>query len=485
MSMKPPGAPSRRLVLQGASAAALLGACNGTSVLTDDKDTDTGTGPVDSDTDAPIDTAPDEPVALTFDPVVLAVDEVTFPWSVQAGAMRPRSAILLTKVVVEPRVMVRVWIDDGNRERILLEHEVIVDQGVDGFTRVEVDGLQPGQRHAYAWFRIASDGTPEARSAIGRFRTPPTPDTAAPFTLALCACNGGATRRQDAFGRIADHDDVDAIVHVGDMAYNDTADDLRSYRSSWQEWMTSEGYRAALASAGLYATWDDHEVGNNYDPETLSPGQKAAAFQAFVENVAVEPGEGGRLWQSYRWGSTAELLVLDCRSERQPSTRGGDDVYVSRAQLDWLKTRLRDSPATFKLVLNSVPITNMPTLWDFAADDRWEGYPSQRDELLDWIRDQDIADVWFLTGDFHVCFVGKVQRTGQGRLDRTWEIATTSGNVNPLGDTLRAPQFPYGVGSARLTLVSCDPSARTVTVRMIDPETGEEAWSQVMSQGTG
>src|SRR5690606_3682142 len=103
----------------------------------------------------------------------------------------------------------------------------------------------------------------------------------------------------------------------------DGAENLEEYRRKWRDWMQSDGYKRGLATVGHYACGDDHEVDNNRNPETISAAHREAALLAFVEHVAVEPGPDQRLWRSYRWGDTAEILVLDCRSERKPSTSGG------------------------------------------------------------------------------------------------------------------------------------------------------------------
>ncbi|MCB9664913.1 MAG: alkaline phosphatase D family protein [Alphaproteobacteria bacterium] len=468
----PPTPPSRRDVLEGVAAASLLAGCNVSVSVQGDTDSDART-----DTGAPVDTADTAvagPPEITFDPSTLAVDEVAFPWSVQAGAMEPYAATLVTKVKPQATVLLRVWRETAVFGTVLLHHEELVTATPAGFLRVRVAALEPGAWHHYGYFRVDTSGAPEARSILGRFRTPPLEGTKEPLTISAHACNGPGTGFDDAMGRLAEHEDVDLLIHLGDMAYCDGARSLEEYRRKWQDWMASDGYKRGLAAAGLYACWDDHEVDNNWDPETISQAQREAALLAFVEHVAVEPGDDGRLWRSYRWGDTAEIFVLDCRGERRPSTSGGnaaDDVYLSRAQLDWLKEGLQRSPCHFKLVMSSVPITIMP-FFGVAKDDRWEGYPGQRSELVGHIRDLDLRNVWFLGGDFHINFVGTINKGGQGRLADTWEIAVTSGNINPAALLLQPPQFRYATAEPRLSKITFDPSADKVTIRFYDPADG-------------
>ena len=76
--------------------------------------------------------------------------------------------------------------------------------------------------------------------------------------------------------------------------------------------------------------------------------------------------------------------------------------------MTWLKQGLSDSPCVFKVILNSVPITNMPFLFDLGADDSWVGYEAQREEILSHISDGVTGAVW-LAGDFHFGAVTRVE----------------------------------------------------------------------------
>lgn len=490
---------SRREVLEAAiSIAATGGALSACAPNDEGLDTDETPGAAEDtdgiadtdallDTDTLLDTDPVEDTdptdLLQFDADAIALDAAAFTYAVLCGSMTQSRARLSTRADGVAAVRVRVWEEvAATRVRLFVDIDVAPEDG--GFVHALVEGLSPARAYRYGFFTVDEAGLLVGRSDLGRFRTAPADTDSPTLTVALCSCNGDAKGRYDAFGRIADHPEVDAIMHVGDMAYNDGAVTLPQYRASWATWMESAGYRAALASTGLYATWDDHEVGNDWDPEQTSAAQKAAALQSFLENVPVESGPNGELWRSYRWGLTAEILVLDCRSERLPSTRGGtdDDLYMSRAQMDWLKDRLAQSPCRFKVVMNSVPITCMPTVWDVAAGDRWEGYPKQRNELMSHIRDAAIADVWFLTGDFHVCFTSRIEPGSTGTLAVTQEICVTSGNSNPLGALLTQPYFGYNTFEPRLCLLTFDPALGTVRVQFIDPSGGRVMFDRLLSQ---
>jgi alkaline phosphatase D len=68
------------------------------------------------------------------------------------------------------------------------------------------------------------------------------------------------------------------------------------------------------------------------------------------------------------------------------------------------KEVLRTSDATFKFVINEVPIQQS---WILPYD-RWEGYAAERAEILHFLRDNNIQHVIFLTTDTHASVINEV-----------------------------------------------------------------------------
>jgi len=56
----------------------------------------------------------------------------------------------------------------------------------------------------------------------------------------------------------------------------------------------------------------------------------------------------------------------------------------------------------------------------------------------------------------------------------------TSGNVNPLGDILPAPQFDYGSSDPHGCLLHFDPKTNSVNVRFIAPD-GSDDYNEDLS----
>jgi phosphodiesterase/alkaline phosphatase D-like protein len=232
----------------------------------------------------------------------------------------------------------------------------------------------------------------------------------------------------------------------------------------------------------------------------LDGAKLAAALDTMVQNTAIRRGPSGELWGSYQWGLTAEIIVTDLRTERRPSTIETDaPIFISPEQMAFVKDRLMNTTAHFKLVFSSVNITNLPNVgWDapFAFNDRWEGYGAQREELLDFIVDNGIDDVFFLAGDIHTGFVGRLEPEGTSPYDRMWEITVGPGASadNPLGsllemgilgmnDVFPCDQFVFGHGRKQVaTFLELDPLADTIRVRFVDALTSEVMFDEVLQQ---
>lgn len=402
---------------------------------------------------------------VDFDPAAIPVSEATFPAGIQAGDATSSSVMLWT-LHGGSELVARVYAATAPGRAVVL-HESSPVPSAEGYVHVDVTGLPALTELEYVFLERAG-GSFVARSPIGRFVTAPAPGTRPKVRFGGTSCTSNGRAPFEALQRGGEQR-LDFFLLAGDTTYNDSADTLAEYRDEWTAQIGEGTYQELLQSTAHYATWDDHEVDNDWDPETISPSRKAAAFQAFFEHLPVrrDLAVPDRIWRSYGWGDTLEVFVLDSRSERKPSTRGSVDAeYLSAAQYDWLVGSLAASTATFKIIVNSVPITNFPGLFDFASGDRWEGYPSQRAKLLDFIVDTGITGVLFLSGDFHLASVQRVE--GSGKWSGLLEALMGPGDQssNPLWTTLPTTQFDFRSGTSNVTIFEADPSATPPTIRI-------------------
>jgi phosphodiesterase/alkaline phosphatase D-like protein len=373
-----------------------------------------------------------------------------------------------------------LWRGEGDERRLVREG---VATTAEGYAKIEVADLAPGTWYHYAWFARDGDAL-VARGDAGRFRTALAPGCAETLVVAATACTHRRYAPFTSLVRMADQS-PDLFLQLGDMSYNDGARDQEGFRSRWHEALGDPGYRAILPQCGMYHTWDDHEIVDSGDYYGIAAERRRAGIEAWFETLAVPRLGGDRFWDSYTWGDTAEFFVLDSRGERQPETRRSDAaVYLSVAQMAWLKAGLKASTARFKVLLNSVPMTDWPEAVIMESD-RWEGYQAQRQELLDFIAAEGVEGVVIVAGDFHCGGVSRLQATGPN--SRIFEILVGPGanGGNPMAFLWQAgseaerermfpaDQFAYLSPDMAMTMLTFDPVEGSIQVVFTQPETEE------------
>lgn len=437
-------------------------------------------GPLDEGTDEGVcePEGVDESSVRVTNPDRLARNDAVFDRAVMSGAVTTSSVLITGHVAADEAVRLKAWRGKPGQDEVDVVSDIEV-MPVEGYLRARLEGLSPATEYHYAFIH---DGDEPVRSGIGRFRTAYPEGCKRPLTVGATACTDLRNAPFRAL-ELTVEEDVDVLCHLGDMSYNDGARTQADFRANWLETMREPTYRRFLSSAATYITWDDHEIVDNGSLYTISPDVIAAGKDAFFEALPVERGENDRLWRSHSWGDTAEFFILDSRLERKPETRlQADATYLGKEQFAWLKAALGASKAHFKIVLNSVPITRFPMPPWAMTDDRWQGYPAQRDELLDFITSNDIENVWWLSGDFHVGAVAKLEATGPRSRMREILCGPGGNGGNPLGMVYEvveeeregiAPsnQFDHFSGRIAATLLTFDPIEDSVRVRFIDAET--------------
>lgn len=395
-----------------------------------------------------------------------------FPLGVMAGDATDTSAMFWTKYSGDAAVVLRVLEMDGNRIAAVRFNGRVTPSGA-GFVRAVVTGLRPNRQHLYA-FLLGGATSPSGRSLVGRVQTAIGADSMAPVVFGATSCSSPRASPHPVLERAGSRDDLDFFIHAGDHIYADllgpAATNIAGYRAKYSDAWSSSGMHTLHGSTGQYLTWDDHEVFNNWNPEAIAPARLAAARQAFFEHRATRRNadDPDRIWRSFRWGRTAEIFVLDCRGERRPSTRSDDpsrsSTYISRRQMDWLKAGLRSSPCVFKIIVNSVPIVDRGG----ADGDNWNGYASQRREILRHIDDNRVRGVVWVSGDVHFGGVCRVEATGP--FSDIWEVVVgPSGSNRDTRPNVRPAQWPVLVYDVHnYVLFHADPASRTLAVDFID-----------------
>ncbi len=166
-----------------------------------------------------------------------------------------------------------------------------------------------------------------------------------------------------------------------------------------------------LAAQPDYAIWDDHDYGWN-DADKTFPLKDAAlkAFRGFWPNTYEDNVK--QTYFTFRYND-AEFFMTDGRWWRSPP---GDTAgeFLGAVQLKWLKEKLLKSNATFKFICMGSQILN-----DNHHGESYAHYPVERNDLLNYIVDNNIKGVIFLTGDKHYTELSKRDWKGYPLYDFT------------------------------------------------------------------
>ncbi|MDQ3569109.1 MAG: alkaline phosphatase D family protein [Actinomycetota bacterium] len=295
---------------------------------------------------------------------------------------------------------------------------------------VEVDGLQPGRGYFYR-FRAGPEISP-----VGRTKTAPAPNAPlSKLSFALASCQAWAGGRYAAYRNMA-QEDLDLVVHVGDYIYEGrTTRSLADFRKLHARYKTSPDLQAAHAAFPFVATFDDHEVDNNWAGDIPQDNTanflelRANAFQAYYEHLplrtASKPqGPDIALYRRLTFGDLAEFNVLDTRqyrsdqadgrfiAPRDPDSLAPSQTMTGEEQQRWLFDNLDRSTARWNILAQQTIVAQ----YDYDTGegvsinhDQWDGYVAARKDLLGFLQRKRPSNPVVVSGDWHSNWVNDLK----------------------------------------------------------------------------
>lgn len=371
--------------------------------------------------------------------LALPVPSVAEQLSVMHGFADQSSFTLWAQKRGPGRIGVEFSVLDGNAAVHSIDTEASRDR--DFAVVLRLAGLEPGTRYRY---RLLADGQPTGD--VGTFRTQAlwewrTDPPAVSIAVGSCAyLNDGRFDRPGTpygggygiFDAIAAQA-PDVMLWLGDNVYfrepewtsaEAMNDRYRAYRE------LPELHRLWRATSHL-AIWDDHDYGpNDGDASFVLKGAALDTFKRYWPNPTHGlPGVPGVFTQVRV--ADADLFLLDDRWYRYPNRYPNvpDKALLGPQQLEWLKQALLSSNATFKVVAMGTQFWNRVSRFE-----TWQNYPDEQQKLRDWLREQRISGVVFLSGDRHFSELLRLPREGTYPLYEFTSSPLTAGAfANPDG----------------------------------------------------
>ncbi|MEU6983191.1 alkaline phosphatase D family protein [Streptomyces sp. NPDC046324] len=367
-------------------------------------------------------------------------DPAPFTLGVASGDPQPNSVLLWTRLAPEPlaaeqklsEIVEVQWVvaTDAQLKRVVAEGTVPASATLGHSVHVPVSGLRPNTRYWYAFTALGK------RSRIGRTKTAPVGRVSSVrFAAANCqAFHDGFYAAHRGIAR----ENVDFVVHLGDYIYEHgqvggvPADHVRDhegpgiftvadYRRRHALYKGDASLREAHAAHPWFLTWDDHEVVNDYSGTGGGAPfmqRRAAAYQAWYENMPHRDGGAGtatalpdpEIHRVRRWGDLLELTVLDLRSYRSAQNLA-DGTILGAGQKGWLKRNIDQAPDTWHVWANSIMLSQLRSRpgGSYMFTDQWDGFRTERKEVLGHVHSTGMEDLVVITGDWHSAFVDDIR----------------------------------------------------------------------------
>ena len=278
-------------------------------------------------------------------------------------------------------------------------------------------------------------------------------------------------------------EEANAMVWTGDNVYFAPFDLSSRYNMNqrYKKQRQQASLKDFLVKMPHYATWDDHDFGPNNSNRRFSGANAATEiFKAYWANPRyggiTEPG----IFFSQRW-QDLEFIVTDNRTYRDPNnfpdplTRS----FFGDTQMDWLKSKLVGSKATFKIVVIGSPVFNRYYKESFYLA------TGEYNDLMQFIEANKVEGVVFLSGDRHHSELTKLDREGAYPLYNYVNSPLTSQPTKFMGDeeandSWRVPGSLFRQRNYGRLAVTGLPEQRMLSLETVSA-TGESLWTYTIS----
>lgn len=351
---------------------------------------------------------------------------------------------------------------DTSMVNVVASGSLLTDNSKDFTVKVDVTGLQSDTYYFYEFYALG------ANSQRGRTKTAPT-GAIDSLRFAVVSCANLEAGFFNAYEAITQRNDVEAILMLGDYIYeyeeggyspNANVDrifdptheilTIEDYRLRYSVYHMDRNLQTLHQNFPWICVWDDHESADNSwmngaenhnTGEGLWSDRRAASEQAYFEWLPIRPKAQGNyeIFRKFGYGDLLDLMMVDTRihgreeqgiNETDPNrTMMGTDQYT------WLTTDLSNSTAQWKILGNQVMFAPVTIFGTPLSDDSWDGYPAERQNILDHIANNSIENFTVLTGDIHTSWALNIKNGG------------ANAGVEFIAPSITSPGSPINVGA--------------------------------------
>lgn len=354
-----------------------------------------------------------------------------------SGSVTSSSAQFIVKTFGSQKVLIELFAEN-DVENSIFSIEQITDTTF-GYAKIPIFNLKPNTTYYY---RAIVDGIASKR--WHQLRTFPA-EKRTSFSFGFGSCQQSSWRKwePEIFPLIA-QDSLRFFIQIGDWTYPDTTEKNYGYRYNARWDLLEKSYQSKYSYNYPFASevmsqmpvayvYDDHDFAAN-NPDGTDPNKEKtiAAYKEFFPHYPLANKDAG-IWQKFSFGD-AEFFIIDTRSQRSPNKNALDEngninppkghsllagfEVTGENQKEWLKKSLQNSKAQWKVIVSSVLFNpgyalvlekdslmkKYPWMKDDVID-KWAGYPEEQQEIINYIKENDIKNVIVLSGDSHSSYI--------------------------------------------------------------------------------
>jgi alkaline phosphatase D len=305
---------------------------------------------------------------------------------------------------------------------------VPVDENKNFTCQWKLENLKPDTKYV-----VEIEARKERKSKVtdkisGSFRTPPDPDSVRAINFCIVTCHD-YPRRDDTINGHKIYKSMlqpfpDFLVHTGDVEYYDKPGPFalteELMRFKWDRIFALPNQRDFYRQVTTYFMKDDHDVlrddafpGMRYGTVSWERGLEIFDKEQFPSNDLP--------YKTIRWGKDLQIWIMEGRNYRSKNTDpdGPGKTIWGREQKEWLFRTLKESDATFKLLITPGPILGPD------RDNKSDNYSNkvfkyEGDEIREYLK--QFNNVFICNGDRHWQYVTNIPGTS------LWEFSTGAGS---------------------------------------------------------
>ncbi|MBX3043712.1 MAG: alkaline phosphatase D family protein [Candidatus Kapabacteria bacterium] len=386
-------------------------------------------------------------------------DEALKPFyhGVASGDPTSNSVIIWTKITpdnVDDQTISWKVSTDVELKNIVKSGEVVTSFERDFTVKVDVTGLEAGKVYYYGFTNK------NINSITGRTRTLPT-NNVDRVRFGLVTGSNFAWGYFNGYGRLAERNDLFAIIHTGDYFYEYGKDTyyqpylegreaypankcitVDDYRGRFSQYRLDPDLRRLHQQLPMLSVWDDHETANdswtdgaeahNVETDGDWKTRRDNAVRVYYEWMPIRQQDANnplKIYRNFKFGDLINLTMLEARlvgRNQQLAPKGQGDVKINplewlnpsrtllgAEQFNWALQNILTSNTNWKIFVSSVMMTQLfgfgYPVEGFGEDpmgnqDSWDGYPIERARILGAVLQNKVSNFGVLSGDFHTAF---------------------------------------------------------------------------------